>query len=54
MEKKKIEVLQLGHKTAFGNYSLNVMYTDMSVDILPISQKVFNILSEKYELAMEV
>jgi len=53
MKKKKIELLQLGDKRAFKKYTLNVLYKDMSVDILPISKAVYNALKAKYNLAEE-
>jgi len=50
---KKIECLQLGNKIAFGKYTLNVMYKNMSVDILPISKNVYDVLKIKYNLPEE-
>lgn len=51
--KRKIEVLQLGNKIGFGKYTLNVLYKDMSADVLPISKKVYDALLNKYSLAEE-
>lgn len=50
---KKIECLQLGNKIAFGKYTLNVLYKDFTVEILPISKKVYDALLNKYKLAEE-
>ncbi len=50
---KKIECLQLGNKIAFKKWTLNILYKDMSVDIVPIPKKAYDALKSKYKLAEE-